>query len=202
LETTAQVCGGFAAVENWANGACLWVGAQASRTSPEFCAKVGRGVAELFGWGRKASIDERAKLIARMVGLIIDGLRTKSYEQFVLSFSNPDAEPDEFQRRNGELYFQMRISPRCWYNVVADYSGSVSPQPVVGIQGNGDDFGVFISADVEPGSLSVDLYLPPGRRSGRDASAMVRALAAMLADWSIVAEIERVLGTVKPTSRI
>jgi hypothetical protein len=28
-----------------------------------------------------------------------------------------------------------------------------------------------------------------------------RALAALLADWSIVAEIERVLETVKPTSR-
>jgi hypothetical protein len=156
-------------------------------------------VAELFGWGRKASIYERAKLIARMVGLIIDGLRTKSYEQFVLSFSNPGAEPDEFQRRNGELYFQMRISPTCWYNAIADYSGSASPQPLVGIQGMGDDFGVFISAGVEPGSLSVDLYLPPGRKAGRDASAMLRALAAMPADWSTVAEIERVLGTAKPT---
>ncbi len=154
----------------------------------------------MFGWGRKASIDERAKLIARMVGLVIDGLRTKSYEQFVLSFSNPGAEPGEFERGNGELYFQMHISPTCWYNAIADYSGSVSQQPVVAIQGNGDDFGVFIIAGVEPGSLTVELKLPPGRKAGRDARAMVRALTAMLIpDWSIVAEVERVLRTVKPS---
>ena len=103
--------------------------AQPGRTPPEFCIKsiVERlrrlGGAALFGWGRKAPIDERAKLIARMVGLVIDGLRTKSYEQFVLSFSNPGAEPGEFERGNGELYFQMRISPTCWYNATADYSG-------------------------------------------------------------------------------
>jgi hypothetical protein len=154
----------------------------------------------LFGWGRKAPIDERAKLIGRMVGLVIDGLRTKSYEQFVLSFSNPGAEPGELERGNGELCFQMRISPTCWYNAIADYSGSMSQQPVVAIQGNGDDFGVFIIGDVEPGSPTVELKLPPGRKAGRDARAMVRALTATpIPDWSIVAEIERVLGTVKPS---
>ena len=154
----------------------------------------------MFGRGRKAPIDEHAKLIARMVGLVIDGLCTKTYEQFVLSFSNPGAEPGEFERGNGELYFQMRISPTCWYNAIADYSGSVSQQPVVAIQGNGDDFGIFIIAGVEPGGLTVELKLPPGRKAGRDARARARALTAMLIpDWSIVTEIERVLGTVKPS---
>jgi hypothetical protein len=152
----------------------------------------------LFGWGRKAAIDERAKLIVRMVGLIIDGLRTKSYEQFVLSFSNPGTEPDAFQRETGELCFQMRISPTCWYNAIADYSGTMSKEPVVGILGNGDDFGVFITAGVEVGKLTVELQLPLGRKAGQDAGTMVRALAAMpIPDWSVFAEIERLLGAVK-----
>lgn len=47
----------------------------------------------MFGWGRKASVDERAKQIARMLGFIQHGLRTKSYEQFAASFSNPGADP-------------------------------------------------------------------------------------------------------------
>ena len=42
----------------------------------------------MLGWGRKAAIEKRAKLLARMTALILQGLQTKSYEQFIASFSN------------------------------------------------------------------------------------------------------------------
>ena len=41
----------------------------------------------MFGWGRKGAVEKRAKLLARMVTLIVHGLRTKTYEQFIASFS-------------------------------------------------------------------------------------------------------------------
>jgi hypothetical protein len=47
----------------------------------------------MFGWRRRAAVGKRAKQIARMVLLVIDGLQTKTYEQFVVSFSNPGAVP-------------------------------------------------------------------------------------------------------------
>ena len=69
--------------------------------------------ARIFGWGG-AEVEERAKLLDRMVVLIVHGLRTKTYEQFVAAFSNPGHEPDALQRLSHKASFQMRISPTCW----------------------------------------------------------------------------------------
>src|SRR5579863_1736947 len=75
----------------------------------------------MFGWGRKGAVEKRAKLLARMVPLIVHGLQTQTYEQFVASFSNPGEEPVAIERSSGKLHFQMRISPNCWYDAAASY---------------------------------------------------------------------------------
>jgi len=134
----------------------------------------------MLGWGRKAAVKRRAKLLARMIGLIMHGLKTKSYEQFVASFSNPGGEPDAFDRSNRKLHFQMRISPTCWYDVTASYSRSYSrgESPWVSLRGGGDDFGVFITASPSSG-ITVGPQLAPGQKAGPDARAIMRGLYAM-----------------------
>ena len=144
----------------------------------------------MVGWGRKAAVDERAKLIARMVALIVRGLQTKSYEQFIASFSNPGTEPDAFDRLSRDHFFIMRISPTCWYNAIASYPLGESPS--VCIQGSGDDFGVFITAGAQSASM-VDLHPTSGQSAGRDAEAMVRSLRVM-PGYTSFAEIKRPLG--------
>jgi hypothetical protein len=67
----------------------------------------------MLGWGRQAAVEKRAKLLGRMTDLIMHGLQTKTYEQFIASFSNPGWEPDTFERQRQELRFLMRISPTC-----------------------------------------------------------------------------------------
>jgi hypothetical protein len=130
----------------------------------------------MLGWGRKAAVEERAKLLARMVALIMHGLKTKTYEQFIASFSNPDSEPDVFDRHNRELHFQMRISSTCWYDAAASYSPKESPW--VCLQGGGDDFGVFVTISNSAG-ITVGLQLNSGERAGRDSGAIVHSLTAM-----------------------
>jgi len=134
----------------------------------------------MLGWGRKAAVKRRAKLLARMIGLIMHGLKTKSYEQFVASFSNPGGEPDAFDRSNRKVHFQMRISPTCWYDVTASYSRSYSrgESPWVSLRGGGDDFGVFITASPSSG-ITVGPQLAPGQKAGPDARAIMRSLYAM-----------------------
>jgi hypothetical protein len=134
----------------------------------------------MLGWGRKAAVKRRAKLLARMIGLIMHDLKTKSYEQFVASFSNPGGEPDAFDRSNRKLHFQMRISPTCWYDVTASYSRSYSrgESPWVSLRGGGDDFGVFITASPSSG-ITVGPQLAPGQKAGPDARAIMRSLYAM-----------------------
>jgi hypothetical protein len=130
----------------------------------------------LLGWECKAEVMERAKLLARMVPLIIYDLQAKSYEQFVPSFSNPGAEPDAFDRSNRQLHFQMRISPTCRYDASASYSPEESPWIV--LQGGGDDFGVMIIVSATEAAI-VDSYLAPGQGAGCDARDVVRCLRAM-----------------------
>jgi hypothetical protein len=45
------------------------------------------------------------------------------------------------------------------------------------LQGDGDDFGVFISLS-QSGEITVGLHLESGETAGRDAQAMVRILIA------------------------
>jgi hypothetical protein len=127
--------------------------------------------------GQNESVEDRAHLIARMMPLIIHGLKTKTYEEFVESFSNPDGKPDH---RNRELSFQMRMSPTCWYNATANYRHAEPPS--VRIHGDGDDLGVFIfiTSDRDP---IVHFRLEIGERAGTDASAVVRTLRTM-PGWS------------------
>jgi len=141
----------------------------------------------MFGGGQIAAVDRRAKRLARIVAVIVRGLQTKSYEQFIASFSNPGSEPDAPDRLSRDHRFQMRISPTCWYDAFASYPLGESPSIL--IQGGGDDFGVFIAADTQS-TATVDLNLARGQRAGRDAEAMVRSLRAMHG-FTSYAETER-----------
>ena len=141
-------------------------------------------------------VEKRAKQIARMVLLVIDGLQTKTYEQFVVSFSNPGTVPSTRERDNRELSFQMRFSSSCWYEAVAAYPrGPDQPdEPHFYMQGGGDDWGVFISGSANRDNrVTVELHVPPGQTAGRDASAMVRALQAT-PGWSNYTDREGTLG--------
>jgi hypothetical protein len=154
--------------------------------------KSGHNIIEMFGWGRKAAVERRAKQIARMVLLVIDGLQTKTYEQFAASFSNPGKVPSTLERENSELSFQMRFSSACWYDAVAVYprGPDETDEPHFYMQGGGDDWGVFISGNTNRDNrVTVELHVPPGQKAGGDASAMVRALQKM-PGWSGYTERE------------
>ena len=129
----------------------------------------------MLRWGRSVAVEKRAKLLARMVALIMHGLETKTYEQFIASFSNPGTEPDASERQRYELHFQMRIEPKCGYDGMACYLPSEPPWAT--LKGHGADFGVFIT--IFGVGTTVDLHLNSGEKAGRDASAIVRRLTAM-----------------------
>ena len=95
----------------------------------------------MFRWRRQAAINDRAKNLARMVMFICHSLRTKNYDEFVASFSNPAREPDASERQGGQLRFQMRFSPSCWYEATASLPEKA--QPSIFIEGGGDDCGVL-----------------------------------------------------------
>lgn len=136
----------------------------------------------MFNSKRKNAIERRAKLMGRMVMLLTDGLCTKSYDQFVESYSNPGDEPDETERNARISRFEMRFSPTCWYEATASLYENA--EPWLAIAGGGDDYGVCISVRVAananvPSRPVVDLQVPRGARRGNDAGAMVRALQDM-----------------------
>jgi hypothetical protein len=145
----------------------------------------------MFGRKRRAAIKQRSKAMGRMVMLIIDGLSTKSYDQFVESFSNPGGVPDEVARNARMVSFELRFSSTCWYEATASFADET--QPSIYIQGAGDDCGVLISLHVpadanDPVYPVADLYVPKGLKSGRDARKVVRALQAMRG-WKCVTPI-------------
>jgi hypothetical protein len=149
----------------------------------------------MFGARRKAVVEKRAKQIARMVLVIIDGLQTKTYEQFVAIFSNPGNVPSTQQRDNRELSFQMQFSSSCWYDAIATYprGPDETDEPHFYMQGGGDDWGVFISGNANRDNrVTVELHVPPGQRAGRDASVMVRALQTT-PGWSSYTDREEAL---------
>jgi hypothetical protein len=133
----------------------------------------------MFGHKRRTAINERAKLMGRMVMLLTNGLCTKSYDQFVENYSNPGNEPDETERNARISRFAMHFSPTCWYEATASLYEDA--QPWILIEGGGDDCGVCISVRVPPDANLpscpvVDLQVPRGAKKGHDAGAMVRAL--------------------------
>jgi hypothetical protein len=130
----------------------------------------------MFGRGRTAAVEKRAKLLARMSALILRGLQTKNYEQFIASFSNPGAEPDSSERQRHELRFLMQISLTSEYYATACYPRDDPPWAF--LQGDGDDFGVFITLS-QSGEITVGLHLESGETAGRDAQAIVHSLTAM-----------------------
>jgi hypothetical protein len=142
----------------------------------------------LFLWRRERAINERAKVIARMVMLIVHSLQTKSYDEFVDSFSNPGSEPGPLERLERRLFFRMRMSPTCWYDAWAEYPADGSPFFHIG--GGGDDWGVLISGDTKADrSIGVDFYARTKSQAGRDAHAMMHALRE-LPGWSHTGAIE------------
>jgi hypothetical protein len=130
----------------------------------------------MLGWGHKAAVEERAKLLARMTALVLHGLQTKTYEQFIASFSNPGGEPDASERQSHKLHFLMRISPTCEYVATACYPRDEPSWAF--LQGDGDDFGVFVTIS-HSADITVGLHLHSGESAGRDARAIVRILTAM-----------------------
>jgi hypothetical protein len=125
----------------------------------------------MLGWGRNAAVEKRVKLLARMTALILHGLQTKTYEQFVASFSNPGGEPDTSERQSHKLHFLMRISSTCEYYVTACYPRHEPSWAI--LQADGDDFGVFITLS-QSGEITGGLHLESGetgrsRRSGHSA---------------------------------
>lgn len=136
----------------------------------------------MFGRRRRTAIKQRAKLMGRMVMLLTDSLCTKSYDQFVASYSNPGDEPDESARAARLSRFEMRFSPTCWYQATASLAEKA--QPWICIEGDGDDFGVSISVHVPadanmPSRPAVELHVTRGTKRGHDARSMVRALQAI-----------------------
>lgn len=145
----------------------------------------------MFGRERRTSIEQRARLMGRMVMLLTDSLCTKSYDQFVERFSNPGDEPDETERNARISRFAMRFSPTCWYEATASLYENA--QPWILIEGGGDDCGVLISVRVAadanvPSYPVVDLHVPRGAKRGHEAGAMVRALRD-IPGWRAVAAI-------------
>src|ERR1700722_12458232 len=132
--------------------------------------------ARRLGWGGVA-VGERAKLVARMVTLIVHGLRTKTYDDFVAAFSNPGRQPDALKRLRHKASFQLRISPTCWYDAEVWYTDDAAR--TLSMIGGGDDFGVAITANTADGRMLVDFVTDYGDTPGRDALAMVRALAKL-----------------------
>jgi hypothetical protein len=142
----------------------------------------------LFLRRRERAINERAKLIQRMVMLIVHSLQTKSYDEFVDSFSNFGSEPSPLERLERRLFFRMRMSPSCWYDAWAEYPADGSPFFHIG--GGGDDWGVLISGDaIADRSIGVDFYVRTKAQAGRDAHAMMHALRE-LPGWSHTNGIE------------
>jgi hypothetical protein len=136
----------------------------------------------------ETTIDERAKKMARMVEFIRDGLRTKTYDQFVSSFSNPGNEPDGSERDARRLRFHLQFSPTCWYEAIAEYPSNGTPY--FHLEGGGDDWGVIISGDaVADHRIGVDFFVPTGSRPGRAARGMEHALRKM-PGWSRASDIE------------
>jgi len=133
----------------------------------------------MFGHKHRTAINQRAKLMGRMVMLLTDGLCTKSYDQFVESYSNPGNEPDETERNARISRFAMRFSPTCWYEATASLYENA--EPWILIEGGGDDCGVCITVRVPadanvPSCPIVDLQVPRGAKRGHDAGVMARAL--------------------------
>jgi hypothetical protein len=132
--------------------------------------------ARLLGWGGP-EVDERVKLLSRMIALIVHGLRTKSYDQFVATFSNPGQEPDALKRLSHKAQFQMRISQTCWYDASVSYVRDKSQ--TLRMVGGGDDFGVAITANSMSEIIRVEFASDYDERPGRDAFAMVKALSKL-----------------------
>ena len=131
---------------------------------------------------RDERIEERAKQIARMVILIVHGLKTKSYDDFVDSFSNPGGEPSSLERSQRLMHFQMQMSATCGYDAIVEYPADGTP--LFSMDGYGDDSGVHIRGDaIEDHPIEVDYFVNSQR--GCDARAVVHVLRRM-PGWSRV----------------
>jgi hypothetical protein len=169
----------FRASNSWDVSASLYTKTTVSITTGDHGPSAVIGLQQMFGSKRRTAVNQRAKLMGRMVILLTDGLYTKSYDQFVERYSNPGDEPDETARNARISRFEMRFSPTCWYEATASLPEKA--QRWISIEGGGDDCGVFIKVRVPadanaPSCPVVDLHVPRGAKRGTDASAMVRAL--------------------------
>jgi len=77
------------------------------------------GIQQMSGHERRAAINQTRQTDGAYGYLLINGRCTKSYDQFVESYSNPGNEPDETERNARISRFAMRFSPTCWYDATA-----------------------------------------------------------------------------------
>jgi hypothetical protein len=145
----------------------------------------------MFGFGSNAAVvRERAGKVRLLVAMIASNLYSKSADEFVLFYETTTV----VERLGPEIYFGVKLSPSCWYDVQARYpeadppwmndllganEATDEPQRSLHFLGGGDDYGVFISAIGIDDGASVEFHVAPGRRAGKDAKAMVTALLGL-----------------------
>jgi hypothetical protein len=135
-----------------------------------------------------SAIEERAKVLGRMIPLIVSGLRSKSYDAFIAAFSNPGNEPGESERAVRRVHFRLQLSSSCWYDAIASYP--LGSPPWVVLRGGGDDFGVVIRTDAEHREVTLD-YDPSKGSVGPDAFEMLAALYRTVEGARAMGEVVR-----------
>lgn len=134
----------------------------------------------MFGFGSRldAEAKDRASQVSQMILLIIQGLKTKTYDEFVAHYSRSHNAPDTFGRFDKEWAFQMTMSPTCWYEATIDYGSAEMPS--MRMLGGGDDYGVFICGHCSDGGSFVSVSLECFNGSpGKTARRVVKALQAI-----------------------
>jgi hypothetical protein len=134
------------------------------------------------------AIEERAKLLGRMIPLIVGGLRSKSYDAFIAAFSNPGNEPTASDRAARRAHFRLQLSSSCWYDAIASYA--LGAPPWVVLRGGGDDFGVVIRTGPEHRGVTLDYDSSKGSL-GPDAFEMIAALHRTVEGAHAMGEVVR-----------
>jgi hypothetical protein len=142
----------------------------------------------MFGFGRssEAVVRDRADKVRILVAMISSNLYTMALADFVAFYKTTT----RVEQHDSEIYFGVKLSPSCWYDVCAIYpqaeaawmgdllgpASDDSGRPSLCILGGGDDYGVFINSVGPDSGASVELHVAPGQRAGKDAKSIVTAL--------------------------
>jgi hypothetical protein len=133
----------------------------------------------MFGFGGTsgAAVRERAGKVRILVAMISSNLYSKTLPDFVAFYKTTT----RVEQRDSEIYFGLKLSPSCWYDVCAIYpqaeptwmadllgpASHDSPRPSLSILGGGDDYGVFINSAGPDSGASVELHVAQGQCAGK-----------------------------------